>query len=230
MTGREFKALAYNELARVGKAMCDPRRLELLDLICQSEKNVEWLSGEINLSVASTSHHLQILKASKLASTRKQKRFVYYRATGAGMAVWKSLVDIGHDHLSEIKLAVASFFDSEHDLRGVEIAELREMARKNEILLLDVRPPDEYEAGHFPGAVSLPVRALEEQMESLPKGKPVVAYCRGPFCILSKEAVGIVRTHGISAYRLAAGVVDWRIDEEPVVEENSLRREDDLTG
>ena len=224
LTGPEFKALTYNELARFGKAVADPRRLELLDLICQSEKNVEWLSIELNLSVASTSHHLQILKAAKLATTRKQNRFVYYRATHAGMAAWKSLVDIGEENISEIKCAVASFFDADRELQAVDVAELQDMARRNEVLLVDVRPQDEYEAGHFPGAVSLPLKELEERIETLPKGTQSVAYCRGPFCVLSKEAVNVLKRYGITAYRLSAGVVDWRVNGDPVDEAGAERR------
>ncbi len=218
LSGPAFKALTYGELAKVGSAVADPRRLELLDLLCQSEKNVERLSGELKMSVASTSHHLQILKASRLVVARKQGRFVFYRATHAGMRVWKNLVDIGNESIAEIKCAVLSFFDAEEEFRVVGMSELQEMVERNEILLVDVRPTDEYEAGHFPGAVSLPLKELEARVASLQRGKEVVAYCRGPFCLLSKEAVGILKRHGIAAYRLTAGVVDWRLSGAPEAE------------
>ena len=150
MEPRTFKDLIYNELTEIAKAISDPKRLELVDLLCQSEKHVEHLAQELNMSLASTSHHLQILKKSKLVKDRKVSRFVFYKASPMGMELWKSLSKIGEQNISEIKLAISSFFTSE-EYSTVRFVELRKKVRNGEILLLDVRPKEEYMAGHFPG-------------------------------------------------------------------------------
>ena len=211
MNSRIFKNIIYNELTEIVKAMSDPKRLELIDLLCQSEKNVEHLSRELIMSLASTSHHLQILKKAKLVSDHKVSRFVFYKATPMGMELWRSLSSIGEQNISEIKLAISSFFTSE-EYSMVSFKELRGKVKKGEILLLDVRPREEYMAGHFPGAISLPIKELEEKINSLPQDKDVVAYCRGPNCVLSQGAVEILRKNGIVAYRLPQGVVEWQLE------------------
>ena len=211
MKPRIFKDIIYNELTEVAKAISDAKRLELIDLLCQSEKNVELLSQEIGMSIASTSHHLQILKKSKLAIDHKVGRFVFYRASAMGMELWNSLEEIGEKNIAEIKLAISSFFTSEQ-YDAVNFKELRGKVKTGEILLLDVRPEEEYAAGHFPGAISLPIKELQEKINSLPHEKDVVAYCRGPNCVLSQGAVDILRKHGIAAYRLPQGVVEWKIE------------------
>ena len=211
MIARQFKDLIYRELAEIGKAIADPKRLELVDLLCQSEKNVEFLSEEIGMSLASTSHHLQVLKKSKLVVDHKEGRFVFYKASAMGTGMWKSLSEIGERNISEIKLAVSSFFTSE-EYSTASFKELRKRIKNGAVLLLDVRPEKEYIAGHFPGAVSLPIKELEEKINSLPQNKDVVAYCRGPNCVLSQGAVEIMRKHGITAYRLPQGVVQWKLE------------------
>jgi len=211
MIARKFRDLVYRELTEIGKAIADPRRLELIDLLCQSEKNVELLSEEIGMSLASTSHHLQILKKSKLTVDRKEGRFVLYRASSMGMELWKALAEVGERNLSEIKMAVLSFFCSEQ-YGTVDFRELRRKVKRDEILLLDVRPKKEYISGHFPGAISIPLKELEERINSLPRDRQIVAYCRGRYCVLSESAVEILRKHGREAYRLPQGVVDWRLE------------------
>ena len=138
MNSRIFKNIIYNELTGIVKAISDPKRLELIDLLCQSEKNVEHLSRELIMSLASTSHHLQILKKAKLVSDHKVSRFVFYKATPMGMELWRSLSSIGEQNISEIKLAISSFFTSE-EYSMVSFKELRGKVKKGEILLLDVR-------------------------------------------------------------------------------------------
>ncbi len=211
MIARKFKDLVYRELTEVGKAIADPKRLELIDLLCQSEKNVELLSKEIGMSLASTSHHLQILKKSKLVADRKEGRFVFYGASSMGMELWKALSEVGERNLSEIKMAVFSFFGSEQ-YGTVDFRELRRKVKREEILLLDVRPEKEYHSGHFPGAISIPLKELADKLHSLPRDKQIVAYCRGRYCVLSESAVEILRKHGMEAYRLPQGVVDWRLE------------------
>ncbi len=211
MNTRIFKEIIYKELTELSKAIADPKRLELIDLLCQSEKNVELLSQELNMSLASTSHHLQILKKSKLVTNHKEGRFVFYKASSMGMKLWKSFSEIGEQNISEIKLAISSFFTSD-EYRIENFKELRGKVKRGEILLLDVRPREEYIAGHFPGAISLPVKELEEKINSLPIDQDVIAYCRGPNCVLSQGAVEILRKNGIAAYRLSQGVVEWQLE------------------
>ena len=213
MEARIYKDIIYHELAEVAKAASDPKRLEIIDLLCQSEKNVELLAGGLNMSVASTSHHLQILKRSKLVTDRKDSRFVFYKSSPMGMKFWKSLSEIGEQNISEIKLAISSFFHSE-EYNTVGFRELRRKVKRGDILLLDVRPKEEYAAGHFPGAISIPIKELEEKMHSLPRNgdMDIVAYCRGPHCVLSQNAVDILQKNGITAYRLPRGIVEWKLD------------------
>ena len=211
MKSRIFKDIIYNELTEVAKAISGPKRLELIDLLCQFEKNVELLSRELNMSLAATSHHLQILKKSKLVSDHKVSRFVFYRATSMGMALWKSLSAIGEQNISDIKVAISSFFTSE-EYSTVSFEELNRKVKREDILLLDVRPKEEYQAGHFPGAISVPTKELEEKINSLPRGTDIVAYCRGPHCVLSQHAVDMLKKIGITAYRLPQGVVEWTLE------------------
>ena len=211
MEPRIFKDVIYKELSEIAKAISDPKRLELIDLLCQSEKHVEHLAQELSMSVASTSHHLQILKKSKLVADHKVSRFVFYKASPMGMELWKCLSEIGEQNISEIKLAISSFFTSE-EYNMVRFGDLRKKVRNGEVLLLDVRPREEYIAGHFPGAISLPIKELEEKINSLPQDKDIVAYCRGPNCVLSQRAIDVLRESGVVAYRLPQGVVEWKLE------------------
>lgn len=211
MTDRQFKDLIYREIAEIGKAVADPNRLELIELLYQSEKNVEWLSEEIGMSLASTSHHFQKLKKSKLVTDRKEGRFVFFKASPMGVELWESLSGIGGQNISEIKLAVSSFLTSK-EYNTVSFRELRGKVKREEILLFDVRPKAEYDTGHFPGAVSLPIKEILEKINTLPRNKDVVAYCRGPHCVFSQSAVDILRDHGITAFRLPQGVVEWGVE------------------
>lgn len=209
MESNIFKDIIYNELTEVAKALADSKRLGLIDLLCQSEKNVEHLSRELGMSIAATSHHLQIMKKSKLVTDHKVGRFVFYRAAPMGMELWRSLFSIGEQNISEIKFAISSFFTSE-EYSAISFKDLRGKVKRGELLLLDVRPREEYMAGHFPGAVSLPLKELEDKINSFPHDKEVVAYCRGPNCVLSQEAVEILRKNKMVAYRLPQGVVEWQ--------------------
>jgi rhodanese-related sulfurtransferase/DNA-binding transcriptional ArsR family regulator len=208
-TGRSFKTIAFRELSRIGKALSDPTRLELLDLLCQSEKSVDHAARQLGSSIATVSHHLQILKASHLAQERRSGRFIHYRATETGKAAWKLLSDIGETSIAEVRSAVSQFFEKDRMYEPVELRQLRRKVDGGEILLLDVRPAEEFLAGHFPGAVSLPLRELEEKVKTIPRDAEVVAYCRGPYCVLAHDAVEMLRKHGIRAYHWRQGVLDW---------------------
>jgi len=210
MQGGDFKAVVFGELSRIGKALSDPRRLELLDLLCQSEKSVDHVARQLGSSIAAVSHHLQILKASHLATERRSGRFVHYRASEMGKAVWKGLADIGGMSIAEVRCAVSQFFERDRAYEPLDPRELRRKVDAGQILLLDVRPAEEFQAGHFPGAVSLPLRDLEEKVKTIPRGAEVVAYCRGPYCVLAHDAVERLRRRGIRAHHWRQGVLDWK--------------------
>jgi len=206
----DFKLIAFRELARVGKALSDPRRLELLELLCQSEKSVDHVARQLGAGIATVSHHLQVLKASHLARERRSGRFIHYQATEIGQAAWKLLADIGETNIAAVRSAVSQFFERDWTYEAVELSEIRKKVNRGEILLLDVRPVEEFLAGHFPGAVSLPLADLREKVRTIPRDAQVVAYCRGPYCVLAHDAVQILRRRGIRAYHWRQGVVDWK--------------------
>lgn len=209
LDGREFKTIVYRELSRVGKALSDPTRLELLELLCQSEKSVAHVARQLGAGIATVSHHLQVLKASHLATERREGRFIRYRASEAGRRAWSLLGRLGETGLAEVRAAMAGFFSRDRDYEPLGLGELRAKIRAGELLLVDVRPAEEFAAGHFPGAVSLPLRDLEEGLKALPRDRAVVAYCRGPYCVLARDAVQRLRARGVRAYHWRQGVLDW---------------------
>jgi rhodanese-related sulfurtransferase/biotin operon repressor len=208
--GPEFKVIVFRELSRVGKALSDPTRLELLDLLCQSEKSVDHVARQLGSSIAAVSHHLQVLKASHLATERRSGRFIHYKASEMGKAVWKCLADVGEVSIAEVSSAISQFIERDHVYEPLDLGELRRKVDAGEILLLDVRPSEEFQAGHFPGALSLPLRELEEKVKTIPRNAEVVAYCRGPYCVLAHDAVERLRKRGIRAYHWRQGVLDWK--------------------
>lgn len=209
LSSREFKNIVYQELAKVGKALSDPKRMEILDLLGQSDKNVETIARQIGSDKAVVSHHLQALKAAKLVSATRYGRFVYYKATEYAAEIWHLLSSIGEEVSSEISCAVQSFFDNHSHIKELDYDELINQASSGEIIVLDVRPKDEYEAGHLPGARSCPLDELEQNIAKLPQDKKIIAYCRGPYCVLSQNAVNILKEHNIEAYRIPDGVHEW---------------------
>jgi rhodanese-related sulfurtransferase len=223
LPGRDFKLIAFRELSRIGKALSDPKRLQLLELLCQSEKSVDHVARQLGSSIATVSHHLQILKASHLARDRRSGRFVHYHASEVGKAAWKLLADLGGTSIAEVRSAVSQFFEEDWEYKPVELGELRRKVNSGEILLLDVRPSEEYMAGHFPGAVSLPLRELEEKVKTIPRNTEVVAYCRGPYCVLAHDAVEMLRKRGIQAHHWRQGVLDWKRIASASVRIRSLR-------
>jgi rhodanese-related sulfurtransferase len=210
LQGHDFKVIAFRELSRVGKALSDPRRLELLELLCQSEKSVNHVARQLGSSTATVSHHLQVLKAAHLAQERRSGRFIHYQASQMGKIAWKLLADIGGTSIAEVRSAVGQFFEKDWAYEPVPLSELRRKVDRGEILLLDVRPAEEFLAGHFPGAVSLPLRDLQEKVKTIPRDAEAVAYCRGPYCVLAHDAVMILRKRGIRAYHWRQGVLDWK--------------------
>jgi rhodanese-related sulfurtransferase len=212
---RPFKQRLYGQFARIGGALASEKRLELLDLLAQAPRHVDALAAETDMSVASVSQHLQVLRNARLVeSERTGTKIVYRLASDQVLDLWLSLRSVAESRLAEIDQLVR-----EYAVKGVEPAEpalsrdeLEQLLERGEIYLIDVRPPLEYEHGHLPGAVSLPVEALPAQLGSLPRDRQIVAYCRGRYCLFADEAVAILREHGFDAVRLDGGWPEWRAE------------------
>lgn len=215
---RLFKTLLYEQFARVGKALANPHRLELLDVLVQGERTVEALAQETGMPLANASQHLQTLRTARLVETRRAGVSIYYRlASEAVSLLWLSLRHVGEEHLAEVDQLVTTFLQDRASLHPVTVDELREAMREERVILLDVRPQTEYQAGHLPAAHSIPVTELEARLAELPKEREIVAYCRGPYCVFADEAVSLLRAHGYTARRLGEGVLEWRQLGLPVV-------------
>ncbi len=214
LSPRAFKDIAYQELARMGGALADPRRLEVLDLICQAPKSVETVAQEARLSVAGASHHLRYLREAHLALSEKEGRFVRYHATPAGRRLWLALSSVGQDHVAQLREALRVFFDPTEELEELAPRVLAQKAKKGEITLIDVRPSAEFEAGHLPGAISVPLSDLEGSLAGLSPKRPVAAYCRGRLCVMSREAVRILRRHGYRAFRVGLSPLEVAQEED----------------
>jgi rhodanese-related sulfurtransferase len=214
---RRFKDLLYDQFARIGKALSNPHRLELLDVLAQGERTVEMLAQETGMPVANASQHLQVLRAARLVETRRAGVSIYYRlASQEVCALWLALRGVGETHLAEVNHLAETFLQDRRQLSPMTAAELVEALHAERIILLDVRPSEEYRAGHLPHAISLPLADLEERLAELPRDREIVAYCRGPYCVFADEAVALLRTHGYQARRLEEGVPDWRTRGLPV--------------
>ncbi|MGH9459814.1 MAG: ArsR/SmtB family transcription factor [Vicinamibacteria bacterium] len=208
---RAYKNNIYEELARIGKAVASPRRLELLDLLCQAPRTVEALAHEANQSVANTSQHLQVLRGARLVETDKKGLFVTYRLGDQGVCdFYRALRLLAESRLAEIERVTQNYLEDRKGMEAVDREALLARVRRGEVLVLDVRPAEEYVAGHIPGALSVPLRELETRLEQLPVDQDIVAYCRGPYCLLAVEAVERLRAHGLKAMRLEDSVSDWR--------------------
>lgn len=208
---RETKTLLYEQVARIGKAVASPKRLELIELLCQGEKAVELLATQADISVKLASAHLRELRLARLVETRKDGKYVLYRLASTGVAdLWVSLRAAAEDRLVELQVALAQLAEQGDPLQGLDRAALLGKAARGEVLVLDVRPADEFAEGHLPHARSLPVAELKKRLAELPQGTPVVAYCRGPFCLMARDAVALLRQRGYRAQHLSDGVAEWR--------------------
>ena len=220
MRERELKNRLYEQFARVGGALSSPARLELLDVLAQGERSVDVIAERASLSVANTSRHLQILREAGLVEARKQGLRVFYRLADPGVySLLQALRSLAEQRLAEVDRIVAAYIGGRDELEPVTRPELLERARSGRVTVLDVRPAEEFEAGHIPGAVSIPIDELEERLGELPKGREVVAYCRGPYCVWSHRAVAALRASGRRARRLVDGYPEWRADGLPVENE-----------
>ena len=205
------KHAIFSQLARIGGALASPLRLELLEMLAQAERSVDDLATQLEVSVANTSQHLQKLRQAGLIVGRKQGQRVYYGLAGDRVgALLAALGEVGSAHDAEIERIVRLYFHAHDDFEPVLAGDLLERTRKGLVTVLDVRPPREFEAGHVPGAVNIPIEELRRRLRELPKRKEVVAYCRGPFCLMSFHAVELLRTRGWKARRLREGLPEWR--------------------
>jgi len=216
---RELKNQLYEQVARIGKAVASPKRLELIELLCQGEKTVEMLAAQAEISVKLASAHLKELRLARLVDTRKDGKYVLYRLASTSVAdLWVNLRSEAEERLVELQMALTSIVEHGDVLQGVSRADILRRAAAGEVLVLDVRPEDEYAAAHLPHARSLPVDELKKRIAELPKNVPVVAYCRGPFCLMAKDAVELLRKKGYQAFHLTDGVAEWRARGLPVAD------------
>lgn len=214
---RHLKNQLYEQVARIGKAVSSPKRLELIELLCQGEKTVEALAMQSEISVKLASAHLRELRQARLVDTRRDGKYVLYRLASPSVAdLWVALRAEAQERLVELQVALSSIVEHGDELHGVDRRVILQKARSGELVVLDVRPGDEFEAGHLPHARSLPVDELRKRLGEVPQGVPVVAYCRGPFCLMAREAVELLRKKGYQAFHLADGVAEWRARGLPV--------------
>jgi len=219
MSSSEYKHQLYDQLASLGKALGHGRRLELLEYLAQGERTVESLARFAGLTVANTSRHLQLLRQAGLVTARKQGLYVHYRIAGDGVIeLSTALRRVAEAHRGELTRLLHRYFGGRDGLEPVPRTELLARARDGLVTVVDVRPAEEYAAGHVPGAVNIPLKELEHRLQSLPRAQEVVAYCRGPYCVLAYEAVARLRDAGFRARRLQEGFPEWRAAGLPVEE------------
>jgi rhodanese-related sulfurtransferase len=210
-THRRFKDSVYEQISRIGKALSAPKRLELLDLLSQGPRTVEALAGQAEISVANASQHLQTLRAARLVEAERKGSHVEYRLAAADVSdFFIALRDLAEARLAELQQVSRDYFESRSAMEPVAADELLRRVKDGEVTVIDVRPPEEYRAGHLPGALSIPVSELKARLKELPKNREVVAYCRGPYCVMALEAVELLRKRGFRAHRMEQGVADWR--------------------
>ena len=212
MEKREFKDKAYSLLADLVKAMANPHRLEVIDLLGQGERSVEEIAKETNMSVANASQHLQILKQSNLVAVRRESNFIHYSlASDKVYGTWKDLRTIGINNLAEVGKLVKEFRTERNITELVTLDQLKLKMRSGNIVLLDVRPKHEFAAGHIPGAINVPIDDMAKHIKDLKKSKQYIAYCRGSFCVFADDAVNLLVKKGFKATRLEEGYPDWKL-------------------
>ena len=215
---REFKDALYAQFARIGNALASPKRIELLDLLGQGEKTVEALAEQVATPIKNTSAHLRVLRQARLVETRKDGTRVNYRLAGDEVAEFvAALRDLARARLAEVDRVVQDYFVARDALEPISREELVERASRGNVVILDVRPTEEFVAGHIPGALSVPLDQLDAALSRLPKRARVVAYCRGSYCVLAPQAVQCLRAKGFKARRLVDGMPEWRLAGLPVV-------------
>jgi rhodanese-related sulfurtransferase/DNA-binding transcriptional ArsR family regulator len=217
MKSKTIKAQLYEHVARIGKAISSPKRLELIELLAQGEKTVDTLSAQAGIDMRLASAHLRCLREARLVETRRAGKFIHYRLSGPDVAqLWIDVREVAAEHLVELRVALDQMAAAPETLSGESRESLLARARSGDIVVIDVRPAAEYAAGHLPCARSMPLAELEQRLADLPAGKDIVAYCRGPFCLMSDEAVRLLRQRGYSAHKIPDGVTEWRAGGLPI--------------
>jgi len=207
----------YEQFAQVAKALSHAHKLELLELLAQCERSVEVLATVANLTVANTSRHLQQLRGAGLVASRKEGLYVFYRIAGDDVIVLlRSLRRTGQRHIGEVNEIVLGYFNDRDSLEAVSRKELLRRSNDGLVTVLDVRPSEEYEVGHIPGALNVPISDIEKHLANLPKEQEVIAYCRGEYCVLAFEAVATLREKGFEARRIEEGFPEWKAAGLPV--------------
>jgi rhodanese-related sulfurtransferase len=208
---RAFKDAIYEQFARIGKAVSSPKRLELLDILCQGPRTVEVLAKETNLAVANASQHLQVLRTARLVETEKDGLFVIYRLANQEVCeFFRGMRVLAESRLAEVEQIKRQFLEGRDGMEPVNREALLGLVQQGEVTVLDVRPAEEYNAGHIPGALSIPIKELQQRLSDLPLDQEIVAYCRGPYCVLSVQAVEMLRAKGFKAVRIEEGIQDFR--------------------
>ena len=208
---RELKNQLYEQVSRLGRVLGSPKRLELIELLCQGEKSVETLATQADISVKLASAHLKELRQTRLVEARKEGKYVLYRLASTGVAdLWVALRSQAEERLVELQLALKDLVAEGDGLQALDRKAIMKKAAAGEVLVLDVRPAEEYDAAHLPHARSLPLPELKKRLGELPRDVPVVAYCRGPYCLMAKSAVELLRKRGYQAAHLPDGVAEWR--------------------
>lgn len=212
-----FKQQLYSQIARIGRAVGNGHRLELLEYLSQGERTVEALARLAGLSMANASQHLQVLRQAGLVTTRREGLYVHYRLAEADIDhLRRVLQQLAQARIAAVEHLVRNYLDVKDSLEAIPRTELLERARAGLVTVLDVRPPEEFAAGHLPGAVNIPLRELEQRVQELPQDQEIVAYCRGPYCVLAYEAVAQLRKQGFSVRRMEEGFPEWRLAGLPV--------------
>jgi rhodanese-related sulfurtransferase/DNA-binding transcriptional ArsR family regulator len=209
---RPLKTELFEQFARVGRAVSAPLRLAILDVLAQSERTVEEIAREIGASVANASRHLQQLRAARLVETRRDGLFIFYRlADDRVLRLWQVIREVGEARYAEIEQVVRTYLKERETMQTVDAAELRRLIQDGGVVVLDVRPAREYAAGHIPTARSIPLNELQSRLKELPRRRQIVAYCRGPYCVLSDDAVLLLRKKGFRVARLDIGLPEWKL-------------------
>ncbi len=217
MKGREFKDLVFEQFAKIAQAFSAPKRLEIIELLSQGERDVDSLSQQVSMTVANTSRHLQILKSTRLVETRREGVRIFYRIADEDVVNgWLRLQSLAEKRSAELKETARTFFNERDSMEPITKEELMKRAQNNDAIILDVRPYQEYQSGHIPGSLSIPLSELKNRLNEIPQDREVVAYCRGPYCVLSAEAMGILRDAGFKTVRLKEGLPEWKAAGLPV--------------
>lgn len=222
MEAREFKDAIFAQLARVGGAFSSPKRVEIVDLLAQGERSVESIAIASGMSVANTSRHLGVLRNAGLLSSRREGLFVLYRvADESVIGGYRALRMLAEDRIAEVRQLATAFFSEVDGAEPLGLDELLARSNSGDIVLVDVRPRLEYEAGHLPGAINIPIDDLDASATNFDAHSTVVAYCRGPYCVMAAQAVALLREAGIDAQRLVGGPLEWSAAGQPLIVEST---------